>query len=85
MTLYPYRELTTTSKVQECCGRESAAKLGEFDYIVHRGITTVHRGITKVHSGAARYRRHGVVNPIHAAFIKWLGDKGHEGVFHKCF
>ena len=32
MTLYPYRELTITSKVQECCGRELAAKLGEFDY-----------------------------------------------------
>ena len=32
MTLYPYRELTITSKVQECCGREFAAKLGEFDY-----------------------------------------------------
>ena len=31
MTLYPYRELTITSKVQECCGREFAAKLGEFD------------------------------------------------------
>ena len=32
MTLYPYRELTITSKVQDCCGREFAAKLGEFDY-----------------------------------------------------
>ena len=32
MTLYPHRELTITSKVQECCGREFAAKLGEFDY-----------------------------------------------------
>ena len=32
MTLYPYRELTITSKVQECCGWEFAAKLGEFDY-----------------------------------------------------
>ena len=30
MTLY--RELTITSKVQECCGQEFAAKLGEFDY-----------------------------------------------------
>ena len=30
--LYPYRELTITSKVQECCGREFAAELGEFDY-----------------------------------------------------
>ena len=32
VTLYPYRELTITSKVQECCGQEFAAKLGEFDY-----------------------------------------------------
>ena len=32
MTLYPYRELTITSKVQECYEREFAAKLGEFDY-----------------------------------------------------
>ena len=32
VTLYPYREPTITSKVQECCGREFAAKLGEFDY-----------------------------------------------------
>ena len=29
--LYPYRDLTITSKVQECCKREFAAKLGEFD------------------------------------------------------
>ena len=39
-----------------------------------RGITRIHRGITKVHSGAARCRRRGIVNPIHAAFIKGLGD-----------
>ena len=32
MTLYPDRELTITSKVQEFCGWEFAAKLGEFDY-----------------------------------------------------
>ena len=42
---------------------------------VHRGITKVHRGFTKVHSGAARCRRRRVVNPIHAAFIKGLGDR----------
>ena len=29
----------------------------------------------KSHSGAARCRRCGVVNPIHAAFIKGLGDR----------
>ena len=32
MTLYPYLELPITSKVQECCGWEFAAKLGEFSY-----------------------------------------------------
>ena len=31
MMLYPHRELTITSKVQECCGWEFAAKLGEVD------------------------------------------------------
>ena len=53
---------------------------------VHRGITKVHRGITKVHSGAARCRRRGVVNPIHATFIKGLGDMPRRKVFsHFCF
>ena len=32
VTLHPYRELTVASKVQECCGWEFAAKLGESDY-----------------------------------------------------
>ena len=41
---------------------------------VHRGITKVHKGITKVHSGAARRRRRRIINTIHAAFIKGLGD-----------
>ena len=31
------------------------------------------RCITKVHNGAARCRRRGVVNPVHAAFIQGLG------------
>ena len=31
MTLY-CRELTIASKVRECCWREFAVKLGEFDY-----------------------------------------------------
>ena len=39
-----------------------------------RGIISVHRGITKVHSGAARRRRRRIINPIHAAFVKGLGD-----------
>ena len=47
---------------------------------VHRGITKVHRGITKVQSGAARCRRRGVVNPIHAAFIQGLGYSEFERV-----
>ena len=33
--IYPYRELPITRKVQECYGREFAAKLGEFDYRVN--------------------------------------------------
>ena len=34
VTLYPYQGLTITSKVQECCGREFAAKLREFKYSI---------------------------------------------------
>ena len=41
---------------------------------MHRGITRVHRGITIVHSGEARRRRRRIINPIHAAFEKGLGD-----------
>ena len=36
--LYPCRELTITSKVQECCGREFGAKLGEFDYRIWKQV-----------------------------------------------
>ena len=32
-------------------------------------------GFTKVHSGAARRRRRRIINPIHAAFVKGLGDR----------
>ena len=39
--LYPYRELTITSKVQECCGWEFAAKLGEPDYSFILGLPMV--------------------------------------------
>ena len=39
MTLYPYQELTITSKVHECCEWEFAAKLGESDY---RSIPSFH-------------------------------------------
>ena len=41
---------------------------------IHRGITRMHRGITIIHSGAARGRRRRIVNPIHAALVKGLGD-----------
>ena len=41
---------------------------------MHRGITRVHRGITTIHSGAARRRRRRIINRIHAAFEKGLGD-----------
>ena len=38
---------------------------------MHRSITRIHRGITRMHSGAARHR---IINPIHAALEKGLGD-----------
>ena len=41
---------------------------------MHRGITRIHRGITIIHSGAARRRRRRIVNPIHVALEKGLGD-----------
>ena len=45
---------------------------------MHRGITRVHKGITggitKVHSGAARRRQRRVIDPIHVALVKGLGD-----------
>ena len=41
---------------------------------MHRGITIIHRGITIIHSGAARRRRRRIINPIHAALEKGLGD-----------
>ena len=52
MTLYPYRELTITSKVQECCGWEFAAKLGEFHYSPFR------------EAGEAHGERPGIVYPL---------------------
>ena len=42
---------------------------------LHRGITRLHRGITIIHSRAARRRRRRIVDPIHAALEKGLGDK----------
>ena len=38
---------------------------------MHRSITRIHRGITRMHSDAARRR---IINPIHAAPEKGLGD-----------
>ena len=52
------------------------------------GITSKHRVIAIIHSGAARRRWRRIVDPVHAAFIKGLGDsnnnvnannKNHEG------
>ena len=43
---------------------------------VVRGITRIHRGITVIHSGTARRRRRRIINPIHAALEKGLGDRG---------
>ena len=42
---------------------------------LHRGITRLHRGITIIHSSAARWRRRRIGNPVHAAFIKGVGDR----------
>ena len=41
---------------------------------LHRSITRLHRGITIIHTSAARWRRRRIVDPVHAAFIKGLGD-----------
>ena len=41
---------------------------------LHRGITKLRRGITIIHSSAARWRRCRIGNPVHAAFIKRVGD-----------
>ena len=40
----------------------------------HMGITRSHRGITIIHSSAARRRWRRIVDPIHAALEKGLGD-----------
>ena len=45
---------------------------------IHMGITRMHRGITITHSGAARRR---IVNPIHAALEKGLGDRPSQFLF----
>ena len=42
---------------------------------LHRGITRLHRGITVIHSSEARRRWHRIVDPVHAALVKGLGDK----------
>ena len=41
---------------------------------LHRNITRLHRGITIIHISAARWRRRKNVDPVHAAFVKGLGD-----------
>ena len=46
-TLYPYRKLTITSKVQECCWWEFAAKLGEFDYSTFVNVNFAFKFIVK--------------------------------------
>ena len=45
---------------------------------LNRGSTSFHRGITKVHSSAARWRWCRIGNPVHAAFIKGVGDKSNS-------
>ena len=44
---------------------------------LHRSITRLHRGITIIHSSAARWRRRRIGNPVHAVFIKEVGDNPH--------
>ena len=41
---------------------------------LHRGISRLQRGITIIHTSAARRRWCRVVDPVHAAFIKGVGD-----------
>ena len=41
----------------------------------HMGITRLHRGITIIHSSAARRRWRRIVDSVHAALEKGLGDK----------
>ena len=41
---------------------------------MHRGGTRIHRAIIIIHSGTARRRRRRIINPIHAALEKALGD-----------
>ena len=41
---------------------------------LNRGIISLHRGITTVHSSAARWGWRRIGNPVHAAFIKGVGD-----------
>ena len=41
---------------------------------LHRGITRLRRGIIVIHSSAARCRWRRIVDPVHAAFVKGLGD-----------
>ena len=44
---------------------------------LHRNITRLHRGITIIHISAARWRRRGIMDPVHAALVKGLGDNNH--------
>ena len=42
---------------------------------LHRGIARLHRGITIIHISAARRRWCRIVDPVHAALEKGLGDR----------
>ena len=43
----------------------------------HTGITRLHRGITIIQISAARRRWRRIVDPVHAALVKGLGDNIH--------
>ena len=64
MTLYPYRELAITSKVQECCGWEVAAELVNFKYSACIAISELKSGVSPFSPMAHTY-----VTLVHANSI----------------
>ena len=52
---------------------------------LRRGFTRLHRGITIIQSSAARHRRRRIVDPIHAALEKGLGDNHYHYHYHYHF
>ena len=65
MTSYPYQE-STHKQVQECCEREFAAKLGEFDYIATTVFYNFERAFDRKLMGK---EREGVLSTIRMIFF----------------